>query len=334
MTTSHHLPALADGASDGAHPAAVPGLEPSVRARVPADVEAPDRILAGLTTRQVAVLAVAAAAAYLGWHALHQVAPTSLLAGLAMPMAGLTFALVVGRRDGLGLDVWLAHAIKYARAPHKLVPARVTPLPAWAPALPSKQPPVGVLRLPAVAIEPDGVIRTSRSTAVAVVAATTVNATQSSTTDQAGLVTGFASWLNSLTGRAQIVVSSRRVDLATRASRAAKAADELANPALAEAAVGYAQFLLDLAEARQPMARAVTVTTTGSGADPVIVARRAADQAAAAFAGLGASVEVLDAGAVTVLLASGVDPFGPGDASSPRTSVSQPVSGVRGGGVL
>src|ERR687886_2012362 len=144
--TSHHLPALANRAADGAHRAA-PDLEVPVRARVPADVDAPDRILAGLTTRQVAVLAVAAVAAYLGWHALHRVAPTSVLAGLAVPMAGLTFALVVGRRDGLGLDVWLAHAIRYARAPRRLVPARVTPLPPWAPAPPSKQPSVGVLRL-------------------------------------------------------------------------------------------------------------------------------------------------------------------------------------------
>jgi hypothetical protein len=30
-------------------------------------------------------------------------------------VAGLTFALVVGRRDGLGLDVWLGHAARYAR---------------------------------------------------------------------------------------------------------------------------------------------------------------------------------------------------------------------------
>src|SRR3954454_10055333 len=104
MTTSHHLSAPAEGTGDGAHPAAAPDLEVPVRARVPADVEAPDRILAGLTTRQVAVLAVAAAPTYLGWHALQRVVPASVLAGLAVPLTGLTFALVVGRRDGLGLD--------------------------------------------------------------------------------------------------------------------------------------------------------------------------------------------------------------------------------------
>jgi PrgI family protein len=295
-------------------------------------VDAPDRILAGLTSRQVAVLAVAAATAYLGWHALHRVVPASILIGLAVPLAGLTFALVVGRRDGLGLDAWLAHAVRYARAARRLVPIRVTHLPAWAPALPSKQPTMGVLRLPADAIKPDGVIRTGTSRAVAVVAATTVNATQTSAIDEAGLVAGFAGWLNSLTGAAQVVVSSRRVDLAVHATHAAETADQLANPALAGAAVGYAQFLLDLAETRQPLARAVTVTTTGTGADPAIVARRAAGQVSTLLAGLGATSEVLDGAAVTALLTGSVDPYAPGDASWPRTPVAQPVSGPGGGG--
>ena len=117
MTTTEHLSAPANGANDGRRRASAPGLEGSVRARVPADVDAPDRILAGLTSRQVAVLAVAAVAAYLGWHTLHRMVPTSMLVGLAVPVTGVTFALVVGRRDGLPLDVWLAHAIRYATDP-------------------------------------------------------------------------------------------------------------------------------------------------------------------------------------------------------------------------
>jgi hypothetical protein len=260
------------------------------------------------------------------------VVPASILIGLAVPLAGLTFALVVGRRDGLGLDAWLAHAVRYARAARRLVPIRVTHLPAWAPALSSKQPTMGVLRLPADAIEPDGVIRTGTSRAVAVVAATTVNATQTSAIDEAALVAGFAGWLNSLTGAAQVVVSSRRVDLAVHATHAAETADQLANPALAGAAVGYAQFLLDLAETRQPLTRTVTVSTRGTGADAGIVARRAADQATTLLAGLGATTEVLDGVAVTALLAGSVDPYAPGDASWPRTAVAQPVSGPGGGG--
>ena len=244
MTTTEHLSAPANGANDGRRRASAPGLEGSVRARVPADVDAPDRILAGLTSRQVAVLAVAAVAAYLGWDTLHRMVPTSMLVGLAVPVTGVTFALVVGRRDGLALDVWLAHAIRYARTPRRLVPTRVPPLAAWAPELPSKQPTVGVLRLPAEAIERDGVIRTGRSTSVAVVAATTVNATGSSLTDRAGLVASFAGWLNSLAGATQVVVSSRCLDLAARAMHVAQDRRPLENPALAGAAVGYAQFLL------------------------------------------------------------------------------------------
>src|SRR3954454_11789048 len=103
MTTTEHLPAPVNGADHGGRRASAPGLEGSVRARVPADVDAPDRILAGLTSRQAAVLAGAAGAAYLGWHTLHRLVPTSRLVGRAVPLTGLTFALVVGRRDGLAL---------------------------------------------------------------------------------------------------------------------------------------------------------------------------------------------------------------------------------------
>ena len=335
MTTTEHLPAPANGANDGRRRASAPGLEGSVRARVPADVDAPDRILAGLTSRQVAVLAVAAVAAYLGWDTLHRMVPTSMLVGLAVPVTGVTFALVVGRRDGLALDVWLAHAIRYARTPRRLVPARVPPLAAWAPELPSKQPTVGVLRLPADAIEPDGVIRTGRSTSVAVVAATTVNATESSPTDRAGLVAE----LRGLAEQSRRRDAGRGLQPASRSSRprdarARRPPTSSRTPPWPGPRSATRSSYSTWPKRGSRLVRTVTVTTSGTGSDPAIVARRAADQAAAALAGLGSSAEVLDGAAVTALLAGSVDPFAPGDASWPRASIAQPVSGARGGGVL
>ena len=47
----------------------------SYRARVPADVDAPDKILYGLTFRQLAILAVAAVCFYAGWRGLHRLVP-------------------------------------------------------------------------------------------------------------------------------------------------------------------------------------------------------------------------------------------------------------------
>ena len=73
----------------------------SQRTRMPADVDAPDKILYGLTFRQLAILAVAAAVFYTAWRALHHLVPTVVLLGAGGLLAALAAVLVVGRRDGL-----------------------------------------------------------------------------------------------------------------------------------------------------------------------------------------------------------------------------------------
>src|SRR5207244_1797904 len=51
------------------------------RARMPADVDAPDKILYGLTFRQLAILAVAAVIFYAAWRSLHRLVPVPVLLG-------------------------------------------------------------------------------------------------------------------------------------------------------------------------------------------------------------------------------------------------------------
>ncbi|MFD0784082.1 PrgI family protein, partial [Micromonospora azadirachtae] len=77
------------------------------RARMPADVDAPDKVAYGLTFRQLAILAVAALAFYGAWRFLHQLVPVPVLVGAAVVLGAVVFAIAVGRRDGLPLDVWL-----------------------------------------------------------------------------------------------------------------------------------------------------------------------------------------------------------------------------------
>lgn len=325
-----------------------------LRARIPADVDASDRILGDLTARQVAVLAVAAATGYLTWQALHARVPVLVLVLAGIPIAGLAVALALVRRDGLGLDTWLAHAAAYARAPRRLLPARVPPPPPWAPATQSSQasqgPGFGVLRFPADAVDRDGTIRTSTQTrparsrranqhnhggrpksvpssAAVLVGVSTLNVTTRTPGDQAGLIAGYARWLNGLTRPAQIVISTRRVDLASHAVRVADTAHLLGAPssgsssdsrALADAALGYAEFLLDLAEDGDPLARTVTVATSAHGRNAHATAHQAAQQTAAGLAALGATSAVLDGPAATALLTTAVDPYQPGDAACPR----------------
>ncbi len=301
----------------------------ALNARVPADVEAPDRILWGLTARQVAILAAAAAVGYLIWRALGTRLPVPVVVALVIPIAGLAAALALGRRDGLPLDAWLWAAIRYRRSPRRAVPAPegVTAAPAWAPAATGQGGPASaVLRLPAAAIGDDGVIDLGDGTATVLVAATTVNMGLRTAAEQAALVAGYARWLNSLTGPVQVVVSAQRVDLTSHAHRVADAAQALPHAALADAALDYADFLVDIAARRDPLWRTVTIACHGSGPHAGAEAMRRAEHTATALAALGAQTRVLDGPTAMAVLAAAVDPYAGGDASWPRATPTAAIT--------
>jgi hypothetical protein len=305
--------------------------DPDLRARIPADVDAPDKIMFSLTARQVAILAAATAVFWLAWHSLATVVPLPVF-GLAMiPYAGITVAVALGRRDGLSLDRWLLAAIMHRRAPHRLTPAGATPPPVWAPT-PTGRPPLPIpapLNLPADAISADGTITTSTNTgtgtAVALVATSTVNIDLRTTDEQAALIGGYARWLNSLTGPVQVVISTRRADLTGHAIRIIDTAQTLTHPALADAALDYADFLLDIAEQRDPLQRTITIALTATGPAAAAEAHRAADQCAASLSTLGGSTVVLDGPTTTAVLTTATDPYQYTDASWARTTPDTPV---------
>src|SRR5205814_5705184 len=128
-----------------------------------ANVERKDSILFGFTFRQVVILTVAGLIIYTAWTALAKVVhPLAFLVG-AIPMAGFAFVLAVGRRDGISLDAWLAHAIRHRRAPHRLVPVDgpIALAPAWVSTTGGrgdKLPLPAPLRLPAKGITSDGLV--------------------------------------------------------------------------------------------------------------------------------------------------------------------------------
>jgi hypothetical protein len=85
--------------------------------RIPADIEAPDTLVFGLTARQAAIVATAAAAGYLTWQTLGTRLPLPAVAVLLIPLAAAAAVLALGRRDGLSLDAWLLAAVRHRRAP-------------------------------------------------------------------------------------------------------------------------------------------------------------------------------------------------------------------------
>ncbi|MGC4856588.1 PrgI family protein [Micromonospora sp. DT4] len=302
--------------------------EQAVTARMPADVDAPDKVLYGLTFRQLAILAVAAVVFYGGWKALHTVVPAPVLLGAAVVLGGLVFGLAVGRRDGLPMDVWLASAVRHSRAPRALSTTDTTAkTPDWVQAPASKVMLPAPLKLPADAIDDHGEISLGAVRA-AMVAATSVNLALRTADEQAALVDTFGRWLNSLSTPTQIVVSAQPVDLHSAARTLARAADSMPHPALADAAADHARFLDDLAERRDPLRRQVLIVTrTNSGERGEHAARRRADQTVRSLSGLGVTTRALDGHATTTALAAAADPYRPprpGGLAAPDTTITGP----------
>jgi hypothetical protein len=293
--------------------------EAPMRARIPADVEKKDAILFGFTFRQIVILTVAGLIIYAAWTALARVVhPLVFLVG-AIPVAGFAFVLAVGRRDGISLDAWLAHAIRHRRTPHRLVPADgpITPAPAWmttTAARADKLPLPAPLRLPAKGITADGLVDLGPNGTTALVTASTVAFGLRTPGEQNGLVAGFGRWLNSLDAPVQILVRAERVDLTTVADRIADLAPSLPHPALETAALSHVAFLDDLAAQRELLHRQVTIAVRDRRG-PGHTLHRAAE-AVRALGACEVDAAVLDGYAAAATLAASLDPTGP----QPRTS--------------
>ena len=193
------------------------------RVPVPADVELPDKLVAGLTGRQVVITAVAVLVIWAGYMATRTVLPLPVFAVLAAPVAVIATALAIGQRDGLTLDRLLAAAWRQARSPRRMVtaPEGVPAVPGWvAPGLARQAgPPPAPVTPPWQLVTPDGVIGLGGDGAAAVCAVSTVNFALRSPAEQDALTAAYGRWLHSLTGPVQILIRTGHADLASAISR-------------------------------------------------------------------------------------------------------------------
>jgi hypothetical protein len=291
---------------------------------VPADIDLPDKIVAGLTARQAAIATVAALIIWAAFEATRHLLPVGVFAACAAPVALAATALVIGRRDGLPLDRLLLAAWRQARAPRRLAPApegTLPPPPGWAAATTGESPPPA----PPAPLVPlwqqittDGLIGLGADGAAAVAAVSTVNFALRSPTEQDGLTTAYGRWLNSLTGPAQILIRAGRADLTGAITALREGAPALPHPALETAALAHAGFLAELAaQEHEVLTRQVLLVIRepahGTGRAAGTAAARAAQRATEAarlLAGADLQVSVLDGGQVTALLAACADPGG------------------------
>jgi len=303
---------------------------------IPADIERPDKILAGLTGRQVAILAAAFAVLWVAFEATHRYVALPVFAGAAAPVVVVAVVLATGQRDGLSFDRLLLAAWRQSRSPRRLAHApEGVPAPPAVPGVKPPPPPAAARSLFG-GITPEGVVEDADGGAVVVCAVSTVNFALRTPPEQDALTSGWARYLNSLTGPVQVVVRAGRADLTPAVTALQEAAPGLPHPALEEAALEHAAFLAELAATRDVLTRQVLLAVTeptptrarGGGAAGARVAQRAGE-AARLLAGADVTVSVLDGPQVTALLAAATDPAAPITAA--RLAVpGQPVTSPGG----
>lgn len=235
--------------------------------RIPSDVARPDRIVGPFTARHLALLTATGLVLLLVWAGTRTVLPVTVFAALAVPIAALATATVLTTRDGLSGDQLLLAALRHhGRARHLIAahPGDDTPTataPRWltdhakGPRPPTAHPITpGTAALPR-AVTPGtpasgriGVIDLGEDGIAVIAAATTINLTLRTPTEQAGLVSALAGYLQSLSGHGvQILLRSVRLDVTGHIAGLRTAAKEM-SPELAAYARDHSQYLAELAD--------------------------------------------------------------------------------------
>lgn len=292
-------------------------------ARIPADVDRPDAVVARLTFRQVAIIAGTGGACWLVFTVAHRAAPALPALVLAVPLLLVLMAAVavaLGVRDGISADRFLLAVWRYARRPRLMVdapegiPAMPSVLPkAWREAAGARPAP---LVLPAAGLDGAGVLNVREHGYSGIAACSTVNFALRTTSEQNALVASFGRFLNSLSGPTQILVRTRRMDLSGLVADLQRDAGALPHPALEEAARDHAAFLADLSAHQQLLGRQVLLvareSADGGGAQAGLRLARRHAEAGAALAGAQVTLAPYTPEGAHALLADALAPQNPG----------------------
>jgi hypothetical protein len=316
--------------------------EDSGRVRIPADVDRPDKLLAGLTARQLAILAVAAIALWAGYAATRHLVPPAAYGAVAIPVGAVAALLALGRMEGVPADRWVLAAWRQHRSPRRLVPAPdgVPAVPGFLAKAAGPHPPAlpAPLRLPLAGIDPSGVVDLGPDGLAVICRASAVTFSLRTPAEQEALVAGFARFLSSLAEPVQVLVRAERLDVRPAIDALLDAAPGLSHVALERAARDHAAFLAELAASRDLLRREVLVvlrqpagqaSTEGDRSGRLL--RRAAE-AVTALGAAGVSLSVLagaDAASVIGRCLDPATPPRPGALAGSAGGVDEPVTLAR-----
>lgn len=233
-----------------------------LRARMPADVTRPDRLLGPYTARQTVLLAAAAVLLYAGWltvRGLVPALPAALAGGLLL--AGCAAGLLV-RVGGRPAEDRAVDLVRFAAASRRRSPAPFRGL--------RGGPRLGPLTVPVAGVTGDGTLALVDGRRLALVEVGGVSFRLRGEAEQQTLLAGFAGWLNALPAPVQLLVVNEPVSLAAASAGLRARAAGLAHPKLEAAAHAHARFLDGLAAERRMLRRRCLLLAPAEDAGPVV----------------------------------------------------------------
>ncbi|MCH7229912.1 PrgI family protein [Glycomyces sp. L485] len=272
---------------------------------VPADIDIQDRVLFGLTVRQLLMLAPSGLAAGLIWQSLKTTVPPELIMPLALVPVALCAVVAIGRVDGVGLDRLIAAAVTMPRTPLAAGRGEAASLRMERRGKPV--PPAGVLTGPVREVAADGLIDLGAVGFARAVDVRSVNFDLLGPGEQTSMVAALARLCYGLDAHLQIVVATRPVDLSGYVAALDDHAAAHTNPAVAASARTHAAWLAGLVRTQGLLDRQITVVVTAKSAE---TADRAAGAVGDFAAAIGADWTLLDRAGLCERVRAGVDPFG------------------------
>jgi hypothetical protein len=280
-----------------------------VKVRVPADVDMADRIFAGLTARQLAILGAHGLALLALYAILGERLPLPVLGVVAVPVCLFGLVWATTSPEGTTWEQIGLGALRHFAKPRRrvLAPEAIPEPPAWI----RKNGALAPLEFP-VSGTFDGHVDLGEDGAVAICRASSLNFALRSETEQEALIEGFGRLLNALDAPASFLVRSNRADLRGLIEAIEERSPGLPHPQLEAAAREHAAFLRSLAARRDVLSRQVLlcfrdpdVTTNDESASRLT---HRVEESAALLRGLGVRLVGLDAAEAARLLTVASDP--------------------------
>lgn len=277
--------------------------------KVPSDIDMADRILWGLTARQLLILG---ATGICSWSAY---LPLVQIPYVAAPLAGVIAACGIGiafaRPDGLMAEQWLLEGFRHLVTPRRrvLAPEGLPEVPRWA----EPREPIAAMEMPLQGVSGAGALALGGGMFSLVCRASALNLSLRSESERGALIEGLGRFLNSFDSSLSFVVRSERSDVRGHIEAIEQGAGALPHPALEQAARSYATYLNSLAERRDVLRREVYVlfTTRADHEDDATASLLArAEEAGALLRGLGIRLIPLGDDEVAGLIARACDPDG------------------------